>query len=184
MLSGMRPQIKYCLLSVVNKHIITSHFLWGARSASNSRRSAVSDLIFWGNKFLLRINYMSPVGLNVYFLSGKAGSTQSACALSVVYKNGSETCVQGVGTRGHEMRDVRMLSWRFKLQRPRRLRKWCPPALNFIALIACRLISSNVSNFSWSWVLKNFIEVQEKKKKVIVLSSRRSQNVKLGIFAS
>ena len=147
MLSGIRPQIKYCLLSVVKKHIITSHFHGGARSASNSRRSAVSDLIFWGNKFLLRINYMSPVGLNVYFLSGKAGSTQSACALSVVYKNGSETCVQGVGTRGHEMRDVRMLSWRFKLQRPRRLRKWCPPALNFIALIACRWIRQMLAIF-------------------------------------
>ena len=54
-------------------------------------RLAVSDLIFWGNKFLLRMNYMSPVGLNVYFLFGKVGSTQSARALSVVYKNGSET---------------------------------------------------------------------------------------------
>ena len=53
---------------------------------------------------------MSPVGLNVYFLFRKAGSTQSARAFSVVYKNGSETCVQGVGTRGHEMRDLRMLS--------------------------------------------------------------------------
>ena len=66
---------------------------------------------------------MSPVGLNVYFLFGKAGSTLSARAFSVLYKNGSETCVQGVGTRGHEMRDVRMLSWKLKLQRPQRLRK-------------------------------------------------------------
>ena len=123
MLSGIRPQIKYCLLSVVKRHIITSHFHGGAHSASNFRSSAVSDLIFWGNKFLLRINYMSPVGVNVYFLFGKAGSTQSARALSVVYKNGSEACVQGVGTRGHEMRDLRMLSWKLKLQRPRRLRK-------------------------------------------------------------
>ena len=147
MLSGIRPQIKYCLLSVVNKHIITSHFHGGARSSSNSRRSAVSDLIFWGNKFLLRINYMRTMGLNVFLLFGKAGSTQSARALSVVYKNGSETCVQGVGTRGHEMRDVRMLSWRFKLQRPRRLRKWCPPALNFIALIACRWIRQMLAIF-------------------------------------
>ena len=121
MLSGIRPQIKYCLLSVVKKHIITSHFHGGAHSASNCKSSAVSYLIFWGNKLLLRMNYMSPVGLNVYFLYGKAGSTQSARALSVVYKTGSETCVQGVGTRGHEMRDLRMLSW--KLQRPRRLRK-------------------------------------------------------------
>ena len=123
MLSGIRPQIKYCLLSVVKRHIITCYFHGGAHSASNCRRLAVSDLIFWGNKFLLRMNYMSPVGLNVYFLFGKAGSTLSARALSVLYKNGSETCVQGVGTRGHEMRDVRMLSWKLKLQRPRRLRK-------------------------------------------------------------
>ena len=101
MLSGIRPQIKYCLLSVVKKHIITSHFHGGAHSASNCKSSAVSYLIFWGNKLLLRMNYMSPVGLNVYFLYGKAGSTQSARALSVVYKSGSETCGQGVGTRGH-----------------------------------------------------------------------------------
>ena len=147
MLSGIRPQIKYCLLSVVKRHIITSHFHGGARSASNSRRSAVSDLIFWGNKFLLWINYMRTMGLNVFFLFGKAGSTQSARALSVVYKSGSETCVQGVGTGGHEMRDLRMLSWRFKLQRPRRLRKWCPPALNFIALIACRWIRQMLAIF-------------------------------------
>ena len=124
MLSGIRPQIKYCLLSVVKRHIITSYFHGGAHSASNCRRLAVSDLIFWGNKFLLRMNYMSPVGLNVYFLFRKAGSRLvPARAFSVVYKNGSETCVQGVGTRGHEMRDVRMLSWKLKLQRPRRLRK-------------------------------------------------------------
>ena len=111
MLSGIRPQIKYCLLSVVKKHIITSHFHGGARSASNSRRSAVSDLIFWGNKFLLRINYMSPVGLNVYFLFGKAGSTQSARALSVVYKNGSETVCTGSwdsGTRDEGREDVEL----------------------------------------------------------------------------
>ena len=53
---------------------------------------------------------MSPVGLNVYFLFGKAGSTQSARALSVVYKNGSETCVTGpedpkYGSRGREILD-------------------------------------------------------------------------------
>ena len=93
MLSGIRRPIKYCLYTVVKKHIITSHFHGGAHAASNYRRSAVSDLIFWGNKFLLRMKCMSPVGLNVYFLFGKAGYTQSARALSVVYKNGSETCV-------------------------------------------------------------------------------------------
>lgn len=103
MLSGIRPQIKYCLLSVVKKHIITSDFHEGAHSASNCRRLAVSDLIFWGNKFLLRMNYMSPVGLNVYFLFGKAGSTQSARALSVVCTGSWDS-----GTRDEGREDVEL----------------------------------------------------------------------------
>ena len=37
--------------------------------------------------------------------------------------------------------------------------------------------SSNVVNFLWSWILKECIEVQEKKKKVVVLRSRPPQNV-------
>ena len=44
--------------------------------------------------------------------------------------------------------------------------------------------SSNVGNFFWSWILKDCIEVQEKKKKVAILSSRPPQNVKLGSFTS
>ena len=40
--------------------------------------------------------------------------------------------------------------------------------------------SSNVGNFFWSWILKDCIKVQEKKKKVVVLCSRSQQNVKLG----
>ena len=44
--------------------------------------------------------------------------------------------------------------------------------------------SSNVVNFLWSWILKECIEVQEKKKKVVVLCSRPPQNVKIGIFTS
>ena len=115
-----------------------------------------------------------------YFLFGKAGSTQSARALSVVYKNGSEACVQGVGDSGHEMRDLRMLSWKLKLQRPRRLRKRHlksdalppppPPCFKLHRAYCMSFNLSNVSNFFWSWVLKNFIEVQEKKKKVVALS--------------
>ena len=42
--------------------------------------------------------------------------------------------------------------------------------------------SSNVAIALWSWILKDCIEVQEKKKKVIVLCLRPPQNVKLGIF--
>ena len=39
-------------------------------------------------------------------------------------------------------------------------------------------------NFFWSWILKNCIEVQEKRNKVVVLSSRSQQNVELGISTS
>ena len=44
--------------------------------------------------------------------------------------------------------------------------------------------SSSVDNFLWSWILKDCIEVQEKKKKVVVLHSRPPQNVIIGIFMS
>ena len=39
-------------------------------------------------------------------------------------------------------------------------------------------------HFFWSWILKDCIEVQLKKSKVVVLCSRPPQNVKLGIFTS
>ena len=42
--------------------------------------------------------------------------------------------------------------------------------------------SSNVGKCFWSWILKDCIKVQEKKKKVVVLCSRPRQNVNLGIF--
>ena len=38
--------------------------------------------------------------------------------------------------------------------------------------------------FFWSLILKDHIEVQEKKKKYAVLCSRPPQNVKLGFFTS
>jgi len=44
--------------------------------------------------------------------------------------------------------------------------------------------SSNVDNFFWSWILKDCMEVQEKKKKVMVLHTPPPQNVKIGIFMS
>ena len=46
------------------------------------------------------------------------------------------------------------------------------------------VISSNVSEFFWSWILKDYIEVQTKKKEVVVLCSRPPQNVKFFIFTS
>ena len=44
--------------------------------------------------------------------------------------------------------------------------------------------SSNVGNFFWSWILKDYMEVREKKKKIVVLCSRLTENVKLGISTS
>ena len=40
--------------------------------------------------------------------------------------------------------------------------------------------SSNVGKLFWSWILKNCIKVQEKKKKVVVFCFRPRQNMKLG----
>jgi len=56
-------------------------------------------------------------------------------------------------------------------------------ASNFIALIPSRSIRQ-VLAFHWSWILKDCIEVQEKKRNVVVLRSRAPQNVKMGIFMS
>ena len=44
------------------------------------------------------------------------------------------------------------------------------------------LTSSNVGKRFWSWILKNCIKLQRKKKKVDVLCSRSRQNVNLGTF--
>ena len=40
----------------------------------------------------------------------------------------------------------------------------------------------NVGKYFWSWIPKDSIKVQEKKKKLVVLCSRLRQNVKLGTF--
>ena len=42
--------------------------------------------------------------------------------------------------------------------------------------------SSNFGELFWSWILKDCIKVQEKKRKVVVLFSRPRQNLKLGTF--
>ena len=50
------------------------------------------------------------------------------------------------------------------------LKKWSCPASNFIELIPSHSIhSSNLGNSFWSWILKDCIEVQKKKKKVVAL---------------
>ena len=46
------------------------------------------------------------------------------------------------------------------------------------------VISSNVREFFWSWILQDCIEVQTKKKEVVVLCSRPPQTVKFFIFTS
>ena len=59
-------------------------------------------------------------------------------------------------------------------------------ASHFIALIPCGSIRQILAIFSGAefQFQKDGIEVQEKKKKVVVLSSRPPQNVKLAIFTS
>ena len=43
---------------------------------------------------------------------------------------------------------------------------------------------TNVGDFFWGWILKDYIKVQEEKKKIVVLCSRLPQNVKLGTVLS
>ena len=47
------------------------------------------------------------------------------------------------------------------------LKKWICTASNFIALIPSRVTSSNVGKCFWSWILKDCINVQEKKRKLL-----------------
>ena len=46
------------------------------------------------------------------------------------------------------------------------------------------LYSSNVGDFSWSWILKGFIHVQIEKGKIVVLCPRPPSNVALGVLTS
>ena len=43
---------------------------------------------------------------------------------------------------------------------------------NFIAPIWTRLICQMLAIFLWSWILKDLIQVQKKKKKLVVVCSR------------
>ena len=43
---------------------------------------------------------------------------------------------------------------------------------------------SNVGDFSWSWILKDFIQVQKEEGKFVVVCLRPPQNVKLAGFTS
>ena len=63
-------------------------------------------------------------------------------------------------------------------------KKWIRTVSNFIELIPSRSIRPILAIFFWSWILKDFIEVQEKKKEVTLLCSRPTQNVKLEFFSS
>ena len=54
------------------------------------------------------------------------------------------------------------------------LKNWICAASNFIALIPSRLILRMLPKFFWSWNLKDYIKVQEKKKKVVVFCSPSS----------
>ena len=43
---------------------------------------------------------------------------------------------------------------------------------------------SNAGDFSWGWILKNFIQVQKEEGKFVVVCPRPPQDVKLGGFTS
>ena len=62
------------------------------------------------------------------------------------------------------------------------LKKGIRTASNFIALIPTRSIRQMLADFSGVEFIKDCIEVQEKKQKVVVLCSRRRQIVKLSTF--
>ena len=62
------------------------------------------------------------------------------------------------------------------------LKKWSRAAPNFYLVYFISFNSSNVGNFFCSWILKDCIKVQEKKRKVVVLCSRPRQNEKIGTF--
>ena len=59
---------------------------------------------------------------------------------------------------------------------------WSRATPNFIALSLSRLIRQTPPFFFCSWILKDCIKVQGKKRKVVVLCSRPPYNVKFGIF--
>ena len=53
------------------------------------------------------------------------------------------------------------------------IEKWGRAASKFIAPTPSRLICQMLTNFVWSWILKDCIKVQEKKNKVVVFCLRR-----------
>ena len=71
-----------------------------------------------------------------------------------------------------------------KQQRRRRLRKRRLRCFKLYGAYSVSFTQSNVGKFFWSWIPKDSIKVQEKKKKLVVLGSRLRQNVKLGTFTS
>ena len=77
---------------------------------------------------------------------------------------------------------ARSNSREFTQRRWQRLRKRQLRCLKLNRAYSNSFNSLNVSKCFWSWILKDRIKVQEKKKKVFVLCSRPRQNVKLGSF--
>ena len=66
------------------------------------------------------------------------------------------------------------------------LKKWIRAASKLVVLIPSRSVHEMLLNFMefvWIWILKDQIEVQEKKN-VVVLYSRPLQSVKFGTFTS
>ena len=79
-------------------------------------------------------------------------------------------------------RMARSNSREFTQRRWQRLRKRQLRCLKLNRAYSNSFNSLNVSKCFWSWILKDCIKVQEKKKKVFVFCSRPRQNVKLGSF--
>ena len=71
-----------------------------------------------------------------------------------------------------------------KQRRRRCLRKRRLRCFKLYRAYSISFTQSNVGKFFWSWIPKDSIKVQEKKKKLVVLCSRLRQNVKLGTFTS
>ena len=77
---------------------------------------------------------------------------------------------------------ARSNSREFTQRRWQRLRKRQLRCLKLNRAYSNSFNSLNVSKCFWSWILKDCIKVQEKKKKVFVFCSRPRQNAKLGSF--
>ena len=76
-------------------------------------------------------------------------------------------------------REFTQRRWRWQRNRHLKVNLRC---LKLYRAYSISFNSSSVGKLFWSWILKDCIKVQEKKKKVVVFCSRPQQNVKLGSF--